>query len=647
MSPSNGKLTVFGLFLFALLTAPASAYSSVISMEHSVGFNGHFQLKKWAPITVVLENRGSATNGQLEVVVTSGSELKQNIYQTTYAMEVELPYNSKKVFAFTVLINTYSHQLLIRFRQNGSTLLSNAINLRPYYTENHLVVVADRKISPDFLSVLPQSLYPVSVRARYLPEDWYGYNSVKLFIISPDTLKDLREKQFEALTQWVDQGGCVVVTSITNYGSLLAPRTQRLLPVKLLGHKQFVELKSLERFCSQKLSATTSFLVLDARVQGGEVLLKEDTTPIITAKPSNQGKIIFLSLNFNKPPFNSWDGRQAFWEKVLVQTSRGQIEGLDVNHQKILAAMLASMPAHFPDFKLIVLFLAAYLFLARFFIKRLEKYSERRRKYSYCLMGTVLIFSAAGYFMFYYPNHMNNFAYSSFSQLTVIDKNKVSSGKSVIGVYALSSAEYAFSIGSQSVPVTHALYEKAVRKKPSPYLIREAPSGRRIAGTMNRWSHEFFMTEINIENPFSAQVRLDQQHLSIAVENKSPHEIKNCLIYFKERFIYVGKIPAQRVAEKKIKLSDLKRLEFFSPQQAHRIVNQMIEKHPASLIKEIQSEGLANLLVDIHMKYQSEHARIYLLGWIQAGAVHINFEKADAQAEDLTLIKWEIPVGTT
>jgi hypothetical protein len=56
--------------------------SAGFSLNYSIGFNGHFQLNNWTPLSVVLGNRGRATSGKLEVIVTSGSEYKGDVYRT-------------------------------------------------------------------------------------------------------------------------------------------------------------------------------------------------------------------------------------------------------------------------------------------------------------------------------------------------------------------------------------------------------------------------------------------------------------------------------------------------------------------------------------------------------------------------------------
>ncbi len=268
-------------------------------------------------MSVVLDNRGRATSGNLEVIVTSGSEYQGDVYRTIYTTEVDLPQNSKKRYAFTIIIKSFTHELIIRLRRDDDIIFSKSINLRSHFTEKNFAVVADNFVAPDILSVLPNHLYPANVRPKFLPETWYGYDSVKLLILRADTIRQLRDRQFQALIRWLKQGGYLVVGTGLNYGSLGDKRLQDILPIRVAGHQQLFELKSLGQFCGRELTGIEPFLVLNARIDDSKILLKENDIPIITQKNLGFGQIVFLSFDFNSPPFSRWDGRWMFWNKIL------------------------------------------------------------------------------------------------------------------------------------------------------------------------------------------------------------------------------------------------------------------------------------------------------------------------------------------
>ena len=103
---NGSKITTLIIISLMTLAIPLPSLSASISLEYSIGFNDHFQLNTWTPVTVFIENKGRSTHGTLEVLVTSGSEYDQDVYQAIYATDAELPNNSKKTYALTVLITS-------------------------------------------------------------------------------------------------------------------------------------------------------------------------------------------------------------------------------------------------------------------------------------------------------------------------------------------------------------------------------------------------------------------------------------------------------------------------------------------------------------------------------------------------------------
>jgi hypothetical protein len=133
------------------------------------------------------------------------------------------------------MIKTVTHDLIIKLSREDNILISKFVNLRPYFTDKSLAVVADNFVSPDILSVLPEVLHPVNVPPVFLPDTWYGYDGVKLLIMKADTIRGLRPRQYRALTRWISQGGYLLTSGGLNYGALFDRRIQDLLPLCSIG----------------------------------------------------------------------------------------------------------------------------------------------------------------------------------------------------------------------------------------------------------------------------------------------------------------------------------------------------------------------------------------------------------------------------
>ena len=618
------------ILLVIFLMVPRPVYASAVSMEYNLGFNGHFQLGKWAPLTVVLENRGRAISGQLEVIVTSGSEYQKNVHQTTYTMAVDLPYNSKKNYPFTVLIKSFTHPMMFRLKQGNNTIVSDSLNLRTYYATKSLALVMGKRTSPDFLSAIPKHMFPVTVRPNYLPENWHGYDGVRVIIIATDIFTRLNDKQFEALENWIQKGGCVITSSGINYGGLMDKRTSRILPIKIVGHTQIQELRSLNEFCGHSLVSQKPFLVLKTQIADSETISEEDSIPIIIQRNMGIGKIVFLSLDFFQPPISRWRHRHLFWEKLLSLAPTQETAGVKLSNQRIKDALLAKLPVDFPPFKMVFPFLIGYTWIVGYLFQKLKRNSSNRQKYVKRLAAVILFFAVASYGAFFYPNTLKSPSYNSFSMVRAVGNDKVSSIKHTLGIYTIQSTPYEIRFHETPLPITHLWFTNSSRVVPNTYFFFDENAVQRITGHAKRWSSDFYMVEDKIALPISATVLRDGRDYSITIKNLSDYPVLDCWVYAEGRFYPLGDMPVD----------------------SEQTWNVSVQRHGRdnSSLREItrQYETRMTLSKDFAEAVESTYGlrsdTLCLVGWIPAGLVHENVVDALDKRHHISLLQWEIPV---
>jgi hypothetical protein len=639
------KITIFALGV-VMICRPIPSLSAGYSMDYSIGFNGYFQLNQWAPLSVVLDNRGRAARGKLEVVVTSGSEYHENVNRTVYTATVDLPQNSRKRYAFTILIESYTHALIIRLRQENDLIFSRSIDLRTYFTAKSFAVVADNFVAPDVLSVLPDHLFPVSVRPDVLPETWYGYDSVKLLILQADTIRQLRDRQFQALTQWVKQGGYLVVGTGLNYGALGDKRLQDILPLRIAGHQQLLELKSLGAFCGRELSGTEPFLVLKARIDNSKILVKENGIPIIAAKDLEFGRIIFLSFDFNAPPFSRWEGRRMLWNKILSLQPITDRPVIQVDDQQVVNTMLAGIPLKFPHYRSVVIFVAAYLIGLWFLLKKIRKPGKGRWQTGLYLIAMITAFTSIAYWGVYLPSLKQKFSYNSFYHIDAADPDAPATATYFIGLYSLKKFDYGVNFGAAAAAVSPVVSEKSNAKIPGPWELQTRDGGQQIAGSLKPWSHNFYKLRLNEALPLAGGAHGDKSAMSLTIENKLPHDLVDCLIYYRKRFLLVADILAGNRQTIKIDLATLKQKEIFGEHQVDSIARRFHINGSDPYLRAAQRNLTPQLLHEIHDKYQATSNRMILIGWVQGGLIQPQFNQAHPPGAGIALVNWGLAVET-
>jgi hypothetical protein len=320
---------------------------------------------------------------------------------------------------------------------------------------------------------------------------------------------------------------------------------------------------------------------------------------------------------------------------------------IGVDDQQIVNSMFAGIPLIFPKFRSVVIFVGAYLIFLWFLLKKIKKPGKGRWQYSLFLILMIFLFTSIGYWGFYYRNLKQKFTYNSFCQIDVADSSTPAAARYFIGLYSLIKLEYGLNFGSYSYAVSHIISEKANTKIPNPYVLQKKDSGQHISGSIQRWSHNFYKLNLQITSPLAGSARRDKSFITLMVENKLPHNLVDCLIYYKKRFLWVEDILAGNRQTIKINLAKLKKKEIFSEHEVETIIRRFDGNGFASYFRKTQRNLTSDLLLEIHNKYQSRPDSIILVGWMQAGLIQPEFNQTSPAGAGITMINWELPVEIT
>jgi hypothetical protein len=527
-------------------------------------------------------------------------------------------------------------------------LFTRSISLRSQFTEKDFAIVADNFAMPDILSVLPEHLYPANVRPQFLPESWYGYDSVGLLILRSDTIGQLRDRQFQALIQWLRQGGSMVLGTGLNYGSLSEGRMQRILPIIVEGHRQINKIQSMRQFCSRELVADEPFLVLSTGIEGSRVLVKENDIPIIVRKRTGFGQVVFLAFDFNSPPFSQWNGRSRFWEKLLSLQPEPSRPPIELEDRRIANTMFAGMPLGSANFKAVVGFVTAYLILLWLCLKRIKRPGKSRWRYGLSVLLLITLFSIIAARGLYHASANQTFAHNSFCQIDVADPGAPASAKYFIGLYSLTSLAYKLRFGSNVYPVTHITPGRSDIKIPAPYALHKSDNGQQIIGTIGRWSHVMFKLKLHVASPLTGYARRDGSFLTLEIDSELPHDLINCLIYYNKRFSPVANIGAGSRQTIKVDLVKLKKKEIFDDHQADRLVREFYGNGSNDYLSTVQQHLATDILLGIHEKFKLRPDSLILIGWMNSGLIMPEFAQSGPPVgTGITTINWELPVEIT
>jgi len=636
------RILAFYIFFLGVLFLAAFSWSvpvqaNPVNVSYSLGFDGTFSLYTWTPLSLTLENAGRPIGGSIEVIVTSGSEYYQSVHETIYSKNLELPTNSKKIYAFNILIDSFTHPVIIRVKENEKIIFSTSINLRSHYTTDRLAVFLGRKTDADILPALSGGLKPVHARPEFLPEAWYGYDGVEMLVLQGSMMNSLREAQFTALRDWVENnGGYLVLSGEINYGVFSLERARSLLALNIVGLKRTSALESFERFTGEKLISPNPFLILNAELEGGTVLLWEKNVPLITRTGFGLGEIIFLAFDSQSPPFSAWSGRHVFWAKILNLKARPEAVGLDLDREKMIALAGSKISFRPPLFFPSVFMFLSYVIIVWILFIFMGKSKIRRREYISLMILAITVFSVMSLGVYAYKYNRNKLTYNALTHLTLSNNTMIASMKTVIGVYSLKGGQHQMNFGQRPHPIkmirpqvgSDRILQLALRNDPlSQAVIR-----------FDRWSHCFFEVDSKIYFPIRGWADLDNQGLTLTIENMTPHRIVGGQIYFKDRFFAMGDIPPDgryitnlpaSVEGGDDSDSNMRRLSYGA----------------SPFLVMFRDNLLKPLITSVPSKYEGHDEILYLFAWMDSDVLPVGFPDSKPNGDAAVLLEWKMPVN--
>lgn len=631
--------------LFAILLLPQSSPADTLEMEPTLGFNGVFRLKDWTPLTVVIENGLQGIQGQLEVVVTSGSEYQNDIYHRNYSLDVDLPTHSKKTYAFTILIDSYVHPLIIRLRKEKEIILSKSINLRGHYTTKPLLIFAGENLQ-DLSPLSTEEYQSVYTPARFLPETWYGYHGVKGLILKAGLWKDLQPRQFAGITQWIKSGGYVITAGGLYETSLSLERIEHLMSLRVVGLERVREIPALQAFCGIRLVSRDPFLLLKVFAPQAEILLRDRDLSLILEKRIGLGKILFLAFDLTDSSFRDWPGKGAFWEKIMRLGPAAEDAPFQPQEEKFFSLLFSTMPARFPSFLIVFPLLPGYILLVNFLLKRIPGQSKKVLKTLLLLGLVIFLFSSTCIGLSFLTQTKYRLSMNGILHMKISGHPALALWKYYLGIYTQKDGEFRLPLGPDDLLLDSIPSGPADIDEFRNYALHESREGRSLLFPLHRWSYRFFSLSGFKDFPVQAEAQFHEQDLSLSIENRSPFPIMNCHVYFGGRLFAFGNIGAEEKLTKRLNLKDLDPKNTFTSKEVEAILKTGPGNGPRSFRKEMAMELTKDLWMSIHQKIQSRTDRIFLVGRIDSLIFPEPMKNKAASPDGFSLVEWEIPLET-
>jgi hypothetical protein len=327
-----------------------------VTMTAQVGFGGYYKVGHWAPVTIVIENRGGAFEGEIRFEKSQMLSLAGTapglVPTATYVKPVSIPSASKKRFNLYVRLDKTTSRAEVSLRSGWRTVAQHEVKLNALYDEDELIVVyALEKGALSYLAGLKSpkpatapsgitfglpgagggqrtqagagSIVVQYASRDYMPDSWVGYDSADVLVLGRISPKTLSARQQGAIRGWVASGGGLVVSGGIDWQRLSEPFFRSLLPLSPDGAVEVREPGELASVYGSSLGSDAPIAVTTGALSSGSsIYLEEPAVPLIAEREYGAGRVIFLAFDYAAEPIRSWRAGDKMWLDLMSMAYR-------------------------------------------------------------------------------------------------------------------------------------------------------------------------------------------------------------------------------------------------------------------------------------------------------------------------------------
>lgn len=318
---------------------PAGAGDSAVRLVE-VGIDGSYKLGFWTTVRVVL-NEAANESGEPCVVALDGDgneavfRLREGVAPSNYKLT-----SGETYWEGLAKFGRLRGPVFIRWlNESGNVVQEEPVS--PQVTANGIGSTAEIVVVLGGLEGAESALGRAKSAAGELrlvqldgpdelPSRWIAWDAVDTLVVTyseSDWVSGIAPAQADAIVQWVEQGGQVVISVGSNAAEVLTGNelANRLVPgrfVKVVDHpnsagfetyalsnEQLLEVRGDSIEICQLSDVTGSIEAFEGR--------SERDLPIVVRSPRGLGRVVFVAFDLNQPRFVNWAGRNRFLGKIF------------------------------------------------------------------------------------------------------------------------------------------------------------------------------------------------------------------------------------------------------------------------------------------------------------------------------------------
>jgi hypothetical protein len=391
------------MMVIAGFAPPQQNSSGTLEMTVEAGYAGSFRQNEWLPLYIRLNNNGNAVEGRVVV----RPETSNGAVNNTYSLPITLPEGARQSAFLYVTANNFARELRIEVISNsGEILLVKPVLVRAMDTGDQLHVVITQNASGTIdLTRVHDGGYAglqANWRIDNLPDQAVGLDSINTILFSDVDTGTLSSLQRAAISDWVAQGGHLIVTGGTNWQSTASGLSELLpfIPDNSRTVSNLAPIRDWLRTNEAPLDEQTVIATGQLQSSARAMVALEDDTPLLARRIYGEGTVDYLVADPNALPLRGWDALPDFWMTLAttVDPEPGWAHGINEWEGANQAVNILPGVNLLPDILPLCGFLALYIGLIGplnyIILNRIN-----RREYAWITIPVLIItFSALAWF---------------------------------------------------------------------------------------------------------------------------------------------------------------------------------------------------------------------------------------------------------
>ena len=346
----NKRIIALVTICFMIALINVAFHKQVLARERAggptfqvkAGFESHYRDGNWVPVQISLHNDGPDFNGVLSLMTPTPQFQLSGIQgiPSNYQVPISLANDAQKhVTMYLPLYFDVQNVTVKLLDSSGHTIASQTAPLIPLTPGDVFIgVLSDQTSGFTSLSALPLPNQGASIvleflNANTMPTMAAALKNFNIIVLDNFTTTNLSAIQLNALQNWLNQGGSLILVGGPEWHRTLDTLPAGLVPIQVYGASTIPARTMLLPSGGSVVPAfthspvTISAATLKTHGIGGksEIILASPTAPLIVQTQLEQGTIIYLAFDPTLEPILGWSGVGHLWDSLLLRSLGDQL----------------------------------------------------------------------------------------------------------------------------------------------------------------------------------------------------------------------------------------------------------------------------------------------------------------------------------